>query len=51
MSVMNYERIYFGSLGEVVKVEDLVCLDDCKEHQRGLARLVEHNGSVEQLMK
>ena len=40
VSAMEYGGLKFGSLDEVIKVEDLVYFDDCKvECQRRLARV------------
>ena len=51
MSVMGYEGLKFGSLDEVIKVDDLVCLDDHKEVPKKAARVVEqrrHDRAVHQ---
>ena len=41
MSVMSYGGLKFGSLNEVIKVDDLVCLDDRKEVPKKAARVFE----------
>ena len=41
VSVMSYGGLKFGSLNEVIKVDDLVCLDDRKEVPKKAARVFE----------
>ena len=41
---LKHRVIRFGSLDEVIKVDGLMLAREC---HKGLARLVEHNGSVE----
>ena len=42
VSVMSYGGLRFGSLDEVIKEDDLVCLDDHNEVPKKAARVVEH---------
>ena len=42
VSARKYESIRFGLLGKVIKVDKLVCVDDCNEVQEIVARVVEH---------